>query len=515
VAERLVASLMLATALAVPVGAQERAADSLPPAPIQADSLLAGLTLSAVAQRELRDHLALNPTIVTGDVEIPRDSLFPSGLLVVNGTVRFQGRSPRTVMVVNGDFYLRPGAEIGGDAVVIEGQLYGTRLAMLAGERRVIRGDDVQVQRTGGAIEVRKEPEEPPFPIALRGIYGFVPEMYNRVDGLSARWGVRYVPPKEGPGALLLSAQVILRTSRDDVGWEAAAQRELLSRRLLLRAAWYNLTDTPERWHRGDVATSLAAFFLGEDNRFYFDRQGVELRARQEVRGPLAVELAFRSDTYRNVSTQDPFTILADDFLPNLPIEEGTMRSVLGGATWDARDDPEEPHRGWWAHLAGEAAGGIFESDHSFTSGMLDLRRYQPLGGHELDVRVVVGGRLGGTLPEQKRYHLGGAATLPGYEALQVRGDRAALLNLRYRIPIPRLQKIGLFRDGAWLTLLGDVGDAWDTHREDPSWLGSAGVGVGGRGAFNHIGVYVVVPTRQISEDQSDVSAFLHFGRFF
>ena len=218
-------------------------------------------------------------------------------------------------------------------------------------------------------------------------------------------------------------------------------------------------------------------------------------------------------DEYRSIAVQDPLTIVEDDFLPNPPVPPGTMRSVLGGATLEHRDDPEVPRRGWWARLEGEAAGGLVGGDYGFTSGRLDLRRYQPVGPHRLALRLVVGGRIGGTLPQQRRYHLGGAGTLPGYEALSVRGDRAAIVNLRYRIPVNVL-RFGPWRDGAWITLLGDAGDAWE-HDDDPHWVASGGIGVAGRGALEEVGVYVVVPTEQIAEDQSDVSVFLYFGSFF
>jgi hypothetical protein len=491
----------------------EPLADSLPGA--GADRVSLGEGLSDAARVEIERQLARDPLVVHGDAHVPRDSALPGSLLVAGGTLTFEGRAPGTVMVVGGDFFLRPGAEVGGDVVVIGGGFYGSGLASVAGARRVIRGERVAVLREPDRVEISAERESAPFPVALLGFYGFLPEMYNRVDGLALRWGVQYASPRKRFSALRLSAQALLRTSRDDVGWEAVAEREFPGRRLALRGAWYDLTDTGERWHRGDVEASLATFFLGEDNRFYFDRRGVELRATQEVHGPFSIATAFRNDTYRNLPAQDPFTIAADDFLPNLPVPPGTMRSVLLEAIWDGREDLESTTRGWWGRLEGEAAGGFLEGDYSFTSGRLDLRRYQPLGRHRLDARLVLGGRIGGTLPQQKRYHLGGAATLPGYEALQVRGDRGAFVNLRYRIPLPALQRFSLFRDGAWVTLLGDGGDAWESREGDPDWLGSAGVGLAGRGALREVGVYLVVPSEHVSPDQPDVSVFLHLGSFF
>jgi hypothetical protein len=485
---------------------------------LPSDSLRLGPGLSTSAREEIERRLAENPAVYVGGIVVPPDSAFAGSLLIVDGTLSFQGRTPGSVTVIGGDLFLRPGAAIGGDAVVIGGSLYGSGLATVLGSR-VVRRRPVVVVREPGRVTVSGPAAEAPFPIGLeRGLFGVQPEMYNRVDGLALRWGLRYVPPTVR-SPLRLSAVGIFRTSRDDLGWETRVERDLAHRQITLSAAWYNLTDTSERWHRGDIETSLSAFFLGEDNRFYFDRQGIEGRLAVDPQGPSSLSLAFRNDEYRDVAVQDPFTVAADDFLPNLPIEEGTMRSVVAEATWDGRDDEDVPTRGWWGRLEIEAAGGVLEGDADFTAARIDIRRTQPVGPHRLDARLVLGGRLGGDLPEQKRYHLGGAATLPGFEGLSVRGDRAALLNLRYRIPVPGLDRFRpfkrIFQRGAWVTLLADGGDAWESRDGDPDWLGSAGIGFAGHGTLGDVGAYLVVPSEKIVDDQSDVSFFVYFGRFF
>ncbi|HEY7530883.1 MAG TPA: BamA/TamA family outer membrane protein [Gemmatimonadota bacterium] len=478
------------------------------------DSVVLGLHLTDRGRAELERAIAAGPAVRIGDLSVPRDSVLAGGLLVLDGTVRFAGRTPGGVTVAGGSLYLRPGADIGGDVVVVGGSYYGTGLARVGGETRVLREDRVTVERRGRVVEIRGVPEERRPAVALRGLYGFLPEGYNRVDGLAVRWGFRAAVPPGRRDAVRLTAEAILRTSREDVGWVGRIERELRRERLLLRASAYDRTDTADRWHRTDVEAALATLFLGEDNRFYFDRRGVELFVRGEVRGPLAVELAARNDTYDSVLTQDPFTVAEDDFLPNLPVLEGTIRSVAPALEWRAVDVPREPRVGWRVRLETEGAGGPLGGDADFTSARIDVRRYQPVGSHFLAARVMLGGRLGGSLPEQRRYHLGGAATLPGHEALSVRGDRALLAGLRYRIPLGPLPRIGLFRYGSWITLLADVGDAWESAGRGFDARGSAGVGIAGTGAFREVGVYAVVPWNR-AEDGPDVSVFLYLGSFF
>jgi hypothetical protein len=480
----------------------------------RADSVVLGPDLTEAARLELERVLASDPVVVIGDVEVPRDSAVDGGLLVVDGTLRFAGRAPGSVAVAGGDFFLRPGAEIAGDASVVGGSFYGTGLAEVRGEIRVLREDRVAVERRGGVVEVRGVPEGRRSAIALRGLYGFLPEGYNRVDGLAVRWGFRATAPPGRRDAVRLTAEAILRTSREDVGWIGRIERELARERLLLRASAYDRTDTGERWHRSDVEAALATFFLGEDNRFYFDRRGIELLARKELRGPLSLELAARNDTYDSALAQDPLTVAEDDFLPNLPVLEGTIRSVAPALEWRDVDVPREPRRGWRVRVEAETAGGPFGGDADFTSARLDARRYQPVGPHFLAARLMLGGRLGGSLPEQRRYHLGGAATLPGHEALSLRGDRALLAGLRYRVPLGAIPRVGLLRDGSWITLLADVGDAWESGGRGFHARGSAGVGFAGTGAFREVGLYAVVPWDR-AEEGPDLSVFLYFGSFF
>ena len=480
-----------------------------------ADSIVLHESVPDSARLELERALASDPLVVFGDAEVPRDSALAGSLLVLDGTLRFAGRTPGSVTVAGGDFFLRPGAGIGGDVVVVGGSFYGTGLATVGGGTRVLRGDRLVVERRGdGTVEVRGVPEERTSAVALRGLYGFLPEGYNRVDGLAVRWGFRATAPANSRDAVRLTAEAILRTSREDVGWHARLAKEFRGQRLLLRASAYDRTDTAERWHRSDVETALATVFLGEDNRFYFDRRGVELFARKEMTGALALELAARNDTYGTVRTQDPFTVAEDDFLPNLPVLEGTIRSLTPAVEWRDVDDPREPRRGWRVRLEAEAAGGPLGADADFTSARIDARRYVPVGAHFLAARVVLGGRLGGALPEQRRDHLGGAATLPGHEALSLRGDRALLAGLRYRIPLGALPRIGLFRDGSWITLLADVGDAWESAGREFHARGSAGLGLAGTGSFREVGLYAVVPWDRV-EEGPDVSVFLYLGSFF
>ena len=93
----------------------------------------------------------------------------------------------------------------------------------------------------------------------------------------------------------------------------------------------------------------------------------------------------------------------------------------------------ERTRRGWRAQFAVEMTGQRFGGDYDFNFYRFEIARYTPLfGSHHLNARIA-GDFSDAPLPRQRLLHLGGGATVRGYDFNRFTGDSRLLLNLEYR----------------------------------------------------------------------------------
>ncbi|MFN2384254.1 MAG: BamA/TamA family outer membrane protein [Gemmatimonadota bacterium] len=425
------------------------------------------------------------------DTAIASGTTHAAALVQLGGALTIEGTVGGDVTAVASAVTLRPGARLDGDLTVLGGSLSGLSGARVAGRTEFLEGEPLAIQLDpGGAVRVAYVPPPVGFPIELKGIYGLVVREYNGVDGLS--FGV-VAGLKQRPTwpRTELTAGPVFRSARDDVGWNVAALRELPRQHLLVGGRAYNVTDTNERWHQFDLSNSLASFFLAEDNRAYFGRRGYALWAERSYRLPVALRVHWQDDRFETLASEHPFAAFADsaDWPVNPPVDEGHGRALGGGLTWDRRNLPDFPTRGAYVGLRYDRWG--FGGDYAFNLGQADVRAYWPTSGTSfVSARVMAGGRLGGSdsLAPQFWYRLGGAGTIPGYEALspELAGDRMAFANLRYHQGLPWTNRF--FRT-TWLVAMADIGDAWFPD-DAADWNAAYGAGLAGRGQSRYLGLF-------------------------
>jgi outer membrane protein assembly factor BamA len=115
-------------------------------------------------------------------------------------------------------------------------------------------------------------------------------------------------------------------------------------------------------------------------------------------------------------------------------MDAASVHLVGATARYDTRNDAEDPWTGWhvvaeWErgyadiHVAGPTSilsrpGTVSPSRSVYSRGFVDVRRYNRVSQEgQLNFRLVAGGWLGGDeLPLQRRFSLGGAGSLPGYD---------------------------------------------------------------------------------------------------
>ena len=189
--------------------------------------------------------------------------------------------------------------------------------------------------------------------------------------------------------------------------------------------------------------------------------------------------------------------ILIKDLAPNAPLlirlqaaqGESYTSALIFALARDTRDSFTEPTRGIRARFSFEYAGGFLDAESNYTVTTLELGQYWPLWwkfvGH-LRGNIAYGDAFGDTLllPVQKRYFLGGANTIRGYENFSVSptspitggelgGNKAFWINSEIIFPLYEALRL---RGVVFL----DMGNAFD-ELHDFSWSVKYGAGFGVR----------------------------------
>ena len=159
---------------------------------------------------------------------------------------------------------------------------------------------------------------------------------------------------------------------------------------------------------------------------------------------------------------------------------------------YDTRDAVADTHAGWWNELELTRSGEAFGGDGDFWTLILDLRRYQPLGGrHQLAVFVLGtlrSGTVGTDIPVHQDFHIGGTNTVRGWGVDSREGKNQLLASSEYRYALLEKRAFQVFgvnlHLGLKLALFADLGIAWNEGREFTLEHAIGGAGVGLRVLF-------------------------------
>lgn len=433
-------------------------------------------------------------SVWTNDARVDPDSIHVGSVVKVGGTLILDGRITGDLTAIDAEVYVRPGARVDGDLTVLGGILSGSTMATVAGRETWLRGEPVAaVELAPGTWRIAFVERDLGFPFETKGVAGITVDDYNGVDGLAFGLvaGLKKLP---GQPRTELTFGPVFRSARSDVGWRVAGLREFpRAGGLVLGGSTYRVTDSPERWHRGDFSNSVASLFLADDNRTYFEKTGFEAWADRSFRLPFTIRLRWRLDEFESLESERPFAFVGDDedWPENPPIDDGQGRALGASVTWDRRNVPEFATAGQWAQVRYDRWG--FGGDFEFDWAQADARVWLPLPvGEEsfASLRAMGGGNLGtgDTLAPQFWYRIGGGSTIPGYDARTpfLVGDRMAFSTATLHLGIP---SGGRLFEQIYVVALGSIGDAWfDGDEFDPS--ASIGAGLAGRGQTSYLGVF-------------------------
>jgi outer membrane protein assembly factor BamA len=333
-------------------------------------------------------------------------------------------------------------------------------------------------------VEVRREEVVLPQPPARHVVAPGADGTYDRVNQVSlSAWVKVEDRPSLLPGLTVGGGYSF---GRDrwlyDVG---VSQPVFEAGSVRLEATAYRRNASPDELRVGSEENTLSAFFLREDWRDHYEAEGYSARARVWLGENVEIETRWTDEDQRSVSKTTDWGVFGGDkrMRVNPPIDEGTLRSMGVGWTFDSRNEPDNPSRGWLANAGWLWAGRDLGGDFAFQRGTVDVRRYLKLAPHQhFDLRIAAGAldqaertaasgeRREGfdAIPVQERFYLGGIGTMRATQFKSIVGDRMALANAEWRVDV--------FRD-LQAAVFADLGDAWIEADDEFDLNADAGVG--------------------------------------
>ena len=390
---------------------------------------------------------------VSGRLDIAAAQTVNGNVAVLRGPVVIAGRITGHVIVINGDLTLAPTARIDGGVFVVGGYIEGRERATIAGvvqhyrdplrfreedERIIAEADQAAVDEDESWVSRwRRRRRDSASKLSL-----MTGGSYNRVEGLAVHGGPT-LRRTTAWGEVRVDAYGILRSvdhwewTARNVGHDVTAQVSLgRVRAITVGGRAFDIVAPVEAWQLRDAEVGLASFFLHRDYRDYWARHGGSAYVSLAAGEAFSVTPSYSEERWSALPERDPFTLFrgGQQWRPNPLADEGRFRLTSAQVAYDTRTEVDDPSSGW--HIVGDIEHGRSAAVRlaatpvevrapattpvgvEYTRIFLDARRYNRVSPDgQLNLRVVAGGWLDGDeLPLQRRFALGGAGSLPGYD---------------------------------------------------------------------------------------------------
>jgi hypothetical protein len=410
----------------------------------------------SVARAAVEVYNAANTQRVSGAHAVPAGTTSDGSVAVLNGPVTVAGHVRGSLVAINADVTLLPGAQIDRDVIVVGGALTGRDSARIGGEIR--RQDELLRYHLEEARVVADQ--EPVYDDswwrrhnrvkhdvrraeAFTDFFYVASRAYNRVEGWSVVVGPRF---QRNPswGKINVEAFGVVR-SADPVVWgnqtlghDARAEFQLGRRAAIqLSARAFDVVEPTETWQLSAGEVGLASAILHRDYRDYYTRHGGEGAIKLIAAPEADITVAFSDEQWGDRRARDPWTLFRgnDAWRENPVMDVGGIHLLTTRLRVDTRERTGSAWSGWFVNAEVERGNGTLTrfgaprltlavprpEGVTYARAFVDLRRYTRLSPDVwLNLRAVGGGWMSGDeLPTQRKLSVGGLGTIPGFEFRQ------------------------------------------------------------------------------------------------
>jgi len=213
----------------------------------------------------------------------------------------------------------------------------------------------------------------------------------------------------------------------------------------------------------------LHPYFYNLDFVFFgLEQFGGEVSLSQKFTEEITANIGFKLERSNLWVKIDGYTYDSDDL--GLIDQEGfsNTSALFTGATFDSRNEPFNPNRGFYCRTNLEYAGGFLGGNHDYYKATLDLSGYAALGEglilglHGFGAYAEVHHDTT-TVPIYERFFVGGAYSLRGFRERSVGPLDGSLNPLGGRVAFTANTelRIQVAESDLWLGLFADTGMAW------------------------------------------------------